>query len=211
MTLEHDTFLNKVWDHTLGKIPGKVIGAAVILPILVGIGISEFNIYWNKSADKKVVAKRVAEVVHKNNVTSKGNSLLDYGLTLVQEGKLDRADSVLVEAKLIGPGYVSCNNLERSIEQARNDRRLLPLRLDFANNQYIATKDAHTLWDIAPMYWEALYGKKPSSKDKESVYNLWMDMLKHRSSLKKDIDSINIGEKVELPEKWLADIMLRYD
>jgi tetratricopeptide (TPR) repeat protein len=210
MTENFDTFLNKAWDYTIGKIPEKIIYGTLALSSAIAICAVEIPRQLEKRADEAIIAERVAENARRNELASREDSLLNYGLRLVQKGELDRAEIALAKADAVRPNYVIRNDLERAIKHARNDIRLLPLRLEFTNNQYTATEDAQTLWEIAPKYWEALNGKTPSSKDEESVYVLWSDMVKHRKSLGKSIDSINVGEKVELPEKGLSDIMSRY-
>ena len=211
---EHDTFLNKVWDYTIGKVPEKIIIGALGLTaagFLVAGGINKIQ---DHNAEEALKADRLAYEAHVDSLVATEDSLLTYGLTLVNQGNLDSAEEILTELSAVRPNFNSGHSLDSAIDQARSEEsqanKLYALRLGFTGNTYFATEDAHTLWDIAPIYWEALTGESAKFGDQKQWGNLWMDMVKHRKSLGKDAETIEVGERVELPAKGLTDIMSQY-
>lgn len=211
---DYDTFLNKVWDNTVARVPEKVYAWGIGLAMMGYFGSAIIDKIQEHHIEQKLQTERIAYENHMDNLVAKEDSLLNYGLTLVQQGNLDEAENILFEAGAVRPNYVVGRNLEKAIRDARVQReqnnKLLALRLEFAGNEYFATEEAHTLWDIAPIYYEALTGHAPKTPDERALGNLWMDMVKYRRSLGKDTETIAIGEKVELPAKGLTEVLDSY-
>lgn len=215
--MNHDTFMNKVWDKTIGKVPEKLILGVIGLTAAGFMANAGYNSYQDIKAKSDRLAEEEYQRVRTEQLVAQEDSLISYGLNLVQEGNLNYAERALIEVNTVRPNYDRGQTLEKAISDARfaekkaND--LLALRLHFIGNEYFATEDAHTLWDIAPLYFEALNGRAPKicswkhckdgPHDEKELGNLWMEMVEYRRALGKDTESISVGEKVELPAKGL--------
>ncbi len=214
MNLNHgyETIVNRVWNSTLGKVPEKVFAWGLGLTAAGFLVAGGVNKYQDNKAEQAAIADMEARMARTAELVAKEDSLVTYGLNLVGSGKLDDAEAIYAEAEAVRPNYTVARKLETAISEARAqeraDAKLLALRLHFVGNEFFATEDAHTLWDIAPLYYEALTGKKAKFGDDRQWGNLWMDMVKYRKSLGKDAENIEVGERVELPSKGLMDLII---
>jgi hypothetical protein len=210
--IEHDTFLNKVWDKTIGAFPEKAYTAGLVTLLLglgaYGVGNSIHQNNLSEAARKADIVAQTSKYTEAQKLNAAQDSLLTLGFDFCDDEMYNDADKSLDLAFEVNSNYNPRGSvLKGEIKSGKHNLEVATAvaeaRSKFDINKTTGTMtytmgEGETLWDnVAETYWIAQNGKLPvNSEDRRSIGNYWKQMAVDIRASGSSPDTLSAGDKI---------------